>query len=138
MRALIIRPGSLIEPFELPDDGDAELDALHKAIDGWITTAFRIPRSRGSVIGYCDDEFLFKQRVDWCCALGDTLRSDAPYGIGGPLVITGVRFDGATRSLTDDEEAGFTLGPVPKDSLKIWKNFRQFSSTLPLLQWEGK
>jgi hypothetical protein len=136
MRALIIKPGAdLPEELTLPDEERANYEAIRDAIGGWVSSCFSVPGSEGGCIyGYCDDEFLLTGRKDWSVCLGDTFRTDAPYPIGGPVVITGVTSGGETRGLTEKEASSIRMMDV-----KVRPNaliFGRSIPALPLLQWE--
>jgi hypothetical protein len=132
MKALIMKPGAdSLETIELPDDETGNYKAIRKLIqadqpvEGWLTTCFRVLGERGRLVAFCDDEFLLNGRQDWCVLLGETLRGDAPYPIGGPVVIVGETQGGDTRGLTNNEASHFTLSkPIRAGGLRV-------------LQWEG-
>jgi hypothetical protein len=136
MKALIIKPGGLsVEPLELPDDEQGNYQAIKKEIGGWMCSCFKVPGSNGGFIyGYCDDEFLLTGRKDWSVCLGATFRTDAPYAIGGPVVITGVTGGGETRSLTEREAKSIILLDVRTKPNPII--FGRGIPALPILQWE--
>lgn len=132
MKALIMKPGAdSLEVIELPDDDTLHYNAVKKLIkadqpvEGWLTSCFTVQGDRSKIVGYCDDEFLINGRQDWCVLLGETLRLDAPYPIGGPVVIGGVTQAGGNRTLTSNELSHFTLSkPVRAGGLRV-------------LEWEG-
>lgn len=137
MKALVIRRGATsIEPLELSEDDTAHYEKIKSTIGNWITSCFNIRTQHGRIFGYCDDEFLLRpiKAEDWSCALGETLRTDAPYPIGNPVVIAGTNEAGENRTLTDEEISHFTLGSEvyfhPKEKgVPVLK--------LRLLEWEG-
>lgn len=108
MRALIIKPGEE----KLSEVNLKDSQHLHELIGNWYTTCFTVPTKRGPVIAYCDDEGLLSHSPNyrkWSAYIGHTLRTDAPYPIAGPIVISAANHEGETRELTDDEVALFKL-----------------------------
>lgn len=140
MKALIIRPGSRPESIELKDPDNS--DEIRTLVGNWCSTCFRIRAEGSLLIGYCDDEFLLRSVADkdWSCCLGKSLRLDAPYPIGGPVVIVGVNWEGESLPLTNEQISHFTLS-----NDKVQANPKLFGfgtgmprvPELPLLEWEG-
>lgn len=107
VKALLIKNG-VIRKISLPLDENTAADEINRLIGNWFTSAFHVPlEGGGSLTGYCDDEFLLHDAEtifkSFNVALGPSLRMDAPYPIGGPIVVTSVGSQGETRSMTDEE-----------------------------------
>jgi hypothetical protein len=116
MDAIIIRPNTPhLTVISLPKSSEAARKKMQTMLDGWPVACFAVRTAHGSVVGYCDDEFILKERDDFSCALDHTLHDDPPFLIGGPLIISGVYADGAPRGLTQDEIDMFTLFPMEPD-----------------------
>lgn len=102
--ALLIKNGE-IRKVKLPLDEGSASEEINRLIGNWFTTAFRVPLKDGeSLVGYCDDEFLLHDAEtvfqNLNVALGPSLRADAPYPIGGPIVVTRVGDYGETLPVT--------------------------------------
>jgi hypothetical protein len=99
-RVLTLRPGGALERTELDYDG------LSAFIGNTFTSFFNVDQ----ITGFCDDEYLLRDTVKWCCVpQPGTLRRDA-HPIGGNIVISAyVPATGETRDMTDEEMDRFLL-----------------------------
>lgn len=125
MQGLVIKNG-IIRPYVFAGSDDDNANEIHDLIGNTFTTAFRVPGQTSglSIDGYCDDEFLLRNSVDWNVVLeANTLRQEY-YPIGGPIVVIGGNNrTGESRSLTDAEMERFSIdkgfgmitvnGPIP-------------------------
>ncbi len=116
MRIMTLIPGA--KRFVIGHVGAEEyLQHLQTLIGGYVTPCFHTETESGAVYGYCAEEWFGKG--NWSVCIGNTLRTDAPYFIGGVVVIGGATVDGEVRDLTDDEIALFALHVPRGDRIPI-------------------
>lgn len=107
--ALVVRGGK-VERVEL-EEGNT-YPGIRALIGNTITSCFEAPSDdpRRPIWGYCDDEFLLTNLIDWNVVLEEGTLYPYHYPIGGPIVITGGdRTTGESRSLTEDEIERFAI-----------------------------
>jgi hypothetical protein len=104
-RGLLVSNGTLTE-VQVGDYRD-----IQDKVGGFFTTAFRVHLdTRKSIDGYCDDEFLLKESIDWNVVLEEGTLYGASYPIGGNIVIVGGDpYTGEQVDLTPEEVARFSI-----------------------------
>jgi hypothetical protein len=99
-----------------------------------FTTCFRVYLSQNrSLFGFCDDEFLINGNPNgWNVCIGFTLRTDAPYPIGGNVLILASDGEGETVDMTSAEMNRFTV-----DEERYVAVLGGVARVLPVLNYNG-